>query len=624
MNTQLQSVFLAKIAIFVVTLFPITIYAQPQLEEVLVTASRVETPVREVGAAVSIMVQQEIALHGFSSMADLLRTQPGVAVSNAGGAGKPTALRIRGEEGYRTLVLIDGVDVSDPTATQVAPQMHHLASGIDIEKIEILRGPQGFIYGADAGGVVNIITRTAEGFASEFSAEAGGDQTANMQGFVAGGDERWNAFVSVSDRSTDGFNAHVKDEANETDGYQNQTAHAKLGMNFRPGWSTQLVMRSTEGAGAFDQCGFPISDNCADEFSQNIARLSVTHEGKSLTQSMAMANTDTDRSSGAFGQPGFSTDGGIKKIEYLGHYEWNPMLGLVWGGDAENEKITGFDGETDDRDQYGLFAETQTNIADTFYVAAGLRADDSNAFGDHLSARVAPAFIHAVTATSSIKYRASWGTGFRAPSLSEIFYNRSASASEPAKDVILREETSEGYDLGLEWYFDSGYSVQLGYFNQTIENEIFFDLVNYSGYLQENGISHSSGAELAFELPVMPMLSIMGNYTYNETLTNDDQSRIRRPRHLANLGILVNVWSERLQVLGNLRAARGAVNEIFGVGRVPLDDYEVLDLNLHYHPIAILTLTARVQNIADEEYQEVTDYNTQGRTFSAGIKYTFD
>src|SRR5688572_25919608 len=136
--------------------------AQEKLQQVVVIASRVETSLREVGASVSVIDRKEIELRGYPTVAQLLRTQAGITATNTGGAGKQTALRIRGEDGYRTLIMIDGVEVSDPTGTQVMAQVENLTTGSEIERIEILRGPQGFIYGADAGGVVQIFTRKTE------------------------------------------------------------------------------------------------------------------------------------------------------------------------------------------------------------------------------------------------------------------------------------------------------------------------------------------------------------------------------------------------------------------------------------------------------------------------------
>ena len=130
-------------------------------------------PLREVGTSISVVTQQEITQLGFTSLYDVLRTQPGVSVTNTGGTGSAAALRIRGEEGYRTLVLLDGIDISDTSGPQVSPRFEQLLSS-GVQRVEILRGPQGLMYGADAGGVVAITTiAPTAGFGGEVSAEGG-------------------------------------------------------------------------------------------------------------------------------------------------------------------------------------------------------------------------------------------------------------------------------------------------------------------------------------------------------------------------------------------------------------------------------------------------------------------
>lgn len=590
-------------------------WAQSPLQEIVVTSSRVEVPLQQVGAAITVVGRDEIASRGYNSMADLLRTQPGMAVSNSGGPGKATTLRIRGEEGYRTLVMIDGVDISDPTGTQVGPQIQHLSAGSAVERVEVLRGPQGFIYGADAGGVVNIITRTGSDSLGEISVERGEFDTAVFDGFLAGGSEKNHAFVAVNRYSTDGFNAHVDDLSEDKDGYRNTTLHSKLETQLNDAWRVKLVGRGTKASGEYDNCG-GVHD-CVNEFEQRIGKLSLAHENARLVQRVALARTETERNNYRADEPSFAVGGSTTKLEYLGRAATSRLV-WVWGGDLENEEITAFDGERDQRRQLGLFGEVQSEWRDRIFVSAGVRFDDNEHFGDHLSARLAPAIVQNI-GEHSVKYRASWGTGFRAPSLSEIFFNRSESAAAPATETVLQKETSEGFDIGVEVYFSSGDRLSVGYFEQKVENEIYFDRISWSGYLQGRGVSHSKGGELDFEWTMISSFTVSGNYTYNDTLSSDDQPRARRPRHLANLAVHYRAADDRISVLLNLRSAWDAVTTELA----PMDDYDVLDASLQFQPIPELTLSARVENALDEQYQEVPDYNTAGRTYYAGVKYTF-
>ena len=169
-------------------------------EEIVVTSSIVATPRRQIGAAVGVLPVEEIELRGYSSLADALRTQPGVAVTNSGGSGKNTVVRIRGEEHYRTLLMIDGVKALDTSAPQVAPSFDSLLTTNDLERVEVLRGPQGFIYGADAGGVVNVLTKRGAGdFGGRLGLEYGEFSTRKIDGALSGGGDRGDYYVSVTD-----------------------------------------------------------------------------------------------------------------------------------------------------------------------------------------------------------------------------------------------------------------------------------------------------------------------------------------------------------------------------------------------------------------------------------------
>lgn len=591
--------------------------AQEKLKEVVVIASRVETPLREVGASVSVIEREEIELRGYPTVAQLLRTQPGIAVTNTGGAGKQTSLRIRGEEGYRTLVLIDGVEMSDPTGTQVMSQMEHLTTGSEIERIEILRGPQGLVYGADAGGVVEIFTRNpAAGTAGQFGVEAGRYDTQRINGFFAAGGEQAGAFISVADWRTDGFNAAVADISGEADGYDNATLHGKF--NWKPAADTQvqLVVRDINADNSYDACYG--THNCASDFGQTTAKLSLDHSDEQLSHHLAFAQTQVERHYYSNGQSSFATDGQIKKTEYVGRVAATESIQVVFGGDSEVERVMVEDGDDLSRYQLGLFSEAQFGFRDRLFFTGGLRYDENEDFGEHVSARLTSAYVMSAGDAGALKLRASAGNGFRAPSLQEIAYNDNYGFGVAAA-TELTEETSSGYDLGMEYYRESGLSAQLTWFEQSIEDEIAFDLVNYSGYFQTDGRSHSKGVELQLSAPLAAWARIDAGYTRNLTQTAEDLPRIRRPGHLLNLALYVYPVAN-LAVLVNNRWERDAVE---GADQVPLEDYEVLDISVNYTVAEAWELFGRLENALDQNYQELPGYNTAGRAAYLGTRFSF-
>lgn len=604
-------------------------FADTKLEEMVVISSKIEMPLRQVGASVSVISHEQIALRGYQSVQELLRTQAGISATNAGGPGKASSLRIRGEEGYRTLVMIDGIETSDPSGTQVGPQIQHLSSAGDIERIEILRGPQGFVYGADAGGVVNIITKESrEPFEAQINAEKGKYGSTALDGYVAGDvSEIVNYFFSANSQKTDGFNARSSDLSQDEDGYDNTTLHGKLGFSLGENISLKLVGRSVDAATEFDNCGYfdenfnyIFSNDCVGDFEQSIFKSTLAFDTDFTTQEFAYAETDIERENLASGNSSFAIKGKINKFEYLGSYQLGSMFKLVAGADAKEEIIENSSGEKE-RDQLGLFSELQSNVDNTLFFSIGARYDNNDDFGEHLSARITAAYLIDM-GEGELKLRSSFGNGFRAPSLSEISYNQTSGFGVAAA-TTLAEEKSRGFDLGVEYYSSTGGSVTLGIFRQEIENEIYFDLVDFSGYLQDGAESESQGFELEVEQVVTDHFAIVTNLTYNDTKTSDENQRIRRPKWMANLGLESQWLENKLSLFANLRIAKDAENEVFGAGRVPLDDYEVLDASANYAFDDKLSLFVRVQNLLDEDYEEIGGFNTSERAGSAGVSFNF-
>lgn len=591
-------------------------------EEIVVTSSRIEQPLRQIATSMSVINRDELNLKGYASLADVLRTEAAIGVTNSGGTGKATSLRIRGEEGYRTLVMIDGVDMADPTGTQIGPQIQNLMNTYDIERIEVLRGPQGFMYGADAGGVVNIITRSGgDSLSGGFSAEAGGEGTFNLGGNIAGGNEVLDFSLSVSDNSTDGFNSRTSDAVlQDKDGADNTTIHAKGGWNINEDLRATLVYRDIDADSLFDNCfGSAGSSNvCLGTSEHDVAKFGLEYSKDSLSHSLSYAMTDVKRENFTDGATSFATEGEMREVEYVGSYSLVEGQKIVFGADYEEEEITTPGSETE-RDQLGLFAEYQYSLNDALFLTGGLRNDDNSDFGTHTSYRFSAAYLQDFINGNSLKYRATYGTGFRAPSLSELAYNAGAFGN----GVELKEEQSKGYDIGLDYLMSNGTFVQITYFDQRIDDEIFFDLDAFSGYLQESGEITSKGVEASIEYSISSALSVTANYTFNDTDSATNFTRSRRPESLANLGINFNTLDDRLSLLANVRIARDAYNSVFGGGLVELDDYEVIDLSAVYRFEQGYEVFGRIQNLMDEDYEEITGFNTQDRTAYAGVRFNF-
>lgn len=592
--------------------------AQPALnriEEVVITPNRIPVPMRRIGTSVAVITQSDIQAHGNLGLADILRQLPGVATSSNGGIGQPTGLRIRGEEGFRTLTILDGMRLSDPANPQIGPQLEHLlSSGID--RVEVLRGPQGLGYGADAGGVLNIVpARASSGLRGGIDAQTGRFDTRQYSGFASGGNTRADFFVTAADFATSGFNNRKSDSViQDDDGYANTMLHTRVGLNLNQHWRAELVQRRVDGEAAFDDCGFAVVEHdCLSVYDLQASRAAVLYQSDAFTHSLSFGRTATDRDSLMNGSSTFATAGELDRWEYVGSATKLPGVDLVFGADHELAAM-----DTHERNNAGYFVEVLSDFSDAWYLTAGARYDDNEDFGSNTSYRFSTAYLIDVTGDDMLKFKASVGTGFRAPSPYEIAYNNGPWAAPPASLVTLQQERSKGVEAGLEYRSGEGLLLEAIYFDQRVDNAVIFDLFGYSGYLQDTGRSSSRGVELVAALPITDMLSLQANYTWNGTLRPDGTQRLRRPAQLANAGIS---WELQPSLALNafVRASRNSIDQDFN-GVVALADFAVLDLSASYHLNERLQLYGRIENALDSHYEEISGYNTAGSAAYVGFR----
>jgi len=606
------------------TLFPLTAAAaDEQPEEVVVTSSRISTPLRHIGTSVSVVDAERIREIGAMSLIDAIRTLPSVTVSNTGGNGQVSTLRIRGEEGFRTLVLIDGMEVSDPSVTQVQPQLEHVLSS-GIERVEVLRGPQGLNYGADAGGVINISTRQQVDDELQGNVDAMGGRygTRQLSGNIGAGNEQADFYLSGSKLQTDGFNARVADAIKpDDDGYENRTLHARVGVNLSERLRVDAVHRDVEGDTRYDGCFDPVTfanvHGCDANFQQQASRLAATYSADHGSHSLAWSSTTTDRNYFVDNLSDYYSNGERQRWEYLGTLTALSGARFVYGVDHKEEENNG-----DSRDQTGYYLEYLSEFSDTLFLTAGVRHDDNEDFGNHNSYRVSGAWLIPAGDDATIKLRGSYGTGFRAPSPYEAAYNRGPFAYPPASLISLVEETSKGHELAVEYIHTSGLRLEAVYFDQTVEDAITFDSAGFSGYLQDSGDSTSEGVELSAQLPLAAQLFLDANYTYNDAERPDGTQRQLRPQHLANLGVSWHSRDGSKRISTFYRAVRDNADVVNGA-TVALDDYAVIDVTASYDLSPALQVYGRLENLGDEDYQEVFGYNTSGRAGYLGVRFNF-
>lgn len=589
-----------------------------QIEETVVVASRVQTPQDTLGLSVSTIDRRDLTLLGYVTLDDILDLQPGVTVANTGGYGKSATVRIRGEEGFRTRIQLDGIDIADPSSPQISPRVEHLLTE-GIARVEILRGPQGLMYGADGGGVVAITTRRpAAGFSADLSAESGSNGFYRYGASLAGGNDHVSASLSISDVQTEGFNARTLDAVKpDQDGYDNSTIHAtgviSLTDQWQAGVSGHLVDGKNDYDGCYDVSTFALINDCRDNYQQAAWRTYATWQGDNTSITASFEENRIERQFLSAGIESFATDGKHQELSIIGNRALTNGQRLTLGVDRLNLSLTD-SGNLRQRNNTGIYGEYALPLLHG-NVQVGIRHDDNDDFGRHTSWRLST-YQPLGDQASDVALTAAIGTGFRAPSLYEISYNQGPFAFAPASTTALDAETSEGWEIGLQWGAQDRW-LRLTYFDQSLENEIYFDLNTYAGYLQRLGRSQSTGVELEAKMALTQNWYVSANTTWNKTEDINGQQRPYRPELSAAASLQ---W--RSAIFEGALTVRHAQDSVDTLG-LPMDDFSLIDIAASAQLAEGLSLTARVENMSNKKYQQITGYYSNPRAAFIGIRYQY-
>lgn len=593
--------------------------AQDRLN-IVITPTKTPTPEREVGNSVTVITAEEIAEKGATTAVDVIRSVPGVTITETGPAGSQSSVFLRGTQSYNVLVLIDGVEVSDPSNTQTSFGIQHLLAA-DIERIEVLRGSQGTLYGSEAiGGVVNIITkRAAPGLQQSARIVGGSFDTKDLAYSVGGGTDTATGRIGVQYFDTNGFSAADDDDGNrEDDGYENlsltASGEAKLTEIVKLFGNLRYAETETEFDG-FPAPAFVLADDAnIAELDQLSGRLGLEAAllGGRFVNEIAVAYTRTDRKNTNDGATTFDGKSDRLQGEYLGRLKVTPSTTVLFGTQQETESAD-IDGSIDEEIYIGgYFLEVSQGFADRLFVTVGGRFDDHEEFGSFGTYRLAAALVFDETGT---KLRSSYATGFRAPSLYELFGPFGTSTLDP--------EESTSFDIGIDQTFFGGRAaVGVTYFNIEVEELIDFDFGSFT-YRQFDGTTKSDGVELTLDLRPTDWFTLSGGYTYTDSRLPDGDQALSRPQDAWNVRATARAFESRLRLALFARGQAENVS-IDSIGdRVPTDDFVVAGLDGDVRVRDGIKIIFVVDNLFDEDYQEVYGYGTAERSGRIGLALDF-
>jgi vitamin B12 transporter len=597
-------------------------------EPVVVTATRSEQPLEQTGASVTVVPEEAMRVQEYREVEQVLRTVPGVQVGTSGSPGKLSQIRIRGADPTQVQVLIDGVRVKSLTSGDFDFADLMLDN---IDRIEVLRGPQSTLYGADAiGGVVNVITKRGQGPPSGFvDFEAGNYSTFRERAGVGGSTGPWSYSLGVSRLDFEG--QFDNDEHNVT------SVNARVGYELPNKGELSLIGRFQDG-----HLGIPFATVFPDfdpnrEQDQQLGLLSLEWRQPwtsiwehSLRVSGVTETLNFKDQPDPLHPFGSESDISSRRIEaewyhFIKPVPWNTVTA---GAEYRNEvgEVEGSYRQT--IDSWALVLQDQLALFDRLFVTGGVRYDGNSVFEDKATARVAVSYL--IKETDS-RLKGSWGQGFRAPTFNELFFP--AFPPCPAfGNPNLKPEESTSWDGGVEQHlWDRRVRLGATYFHNDFTNLIqstLTDPVNFCFQAQNIGEARSEGVEL--EGSVMPIdglvLAVAYTYTDSENRTTGDPLPRVAPNVLAVTGTWqplpgltlsgeVQVLSSQFEAPGQPRNQGYTVVNAAAAYRLPIKRWGYL---------SNITLHLRATNLFNEDYSEVAGFPALGTYVVAGIRATFD
>ncbi|MGH7266921.1 MAG: TonB-dependent receptor plug domain-containing protein [Candidatus Rokuibacteriota bacterium] len=598
--------------------------AVQRAEPVVVTATRLEEPLWQIGASVTVIPEEELRAHQYRTVEEALRHVPGVEVQRSGSLGKTTTARIRGAGAAQIQVLVDGVRVKSLTTGDF--DFADLSLD-DVERIEVVRGPQSTLYGADAiGGVINIVTKRGRGAPGGFvDLEAGNYDTYRERAGLSGALGPWNFSLGVSRLEFGGQfpnDEHDLTSVNGRVGYAlpnrgeialtGRYADTHRGIPFRtvfPDFAARREQDDELALGSLEWRQPWVS------WYEHVLRLS------GVRSRITFRDPDSEF------EPRSEIETERREVDWLHHFHVAAIDTVTVGLEYRNEEGTNQGTFSRGTDTWAAFVQNELRLFQRLFLTGGLRHDHNSVFGGETTGRVAASYVLRATDT---RLKASWGEGFRAPTFNDLFFPATFPPCPAFGNPDLRPERSDSWDAGVEQELWQR-RVRLGatYFRNEFEDLIQAALVDPVAFcLQAQNVGRARTQGVEVEASVAPvdglLLTLAYTFTDTEDRTTGDPLRRFAPHRWALGGVY-----EPLSGL-TLTAEVLIVSSRFeGAGVERNDGYTVVNAGAAYRlpwrlpPLAGVTLHVKVTNLFNEDYAEVRGFPALGTHVVAGVRGDF-
>ncbi len=607
--------------------------ASDELQTIVVTATRIPTPQSQIASSITVISAEDIAARQEQSLPDALKEVPGLNLVQSGGPGGQTSVFMRGTNSNHTKVLIDGIDLSDPSNPTGAFDFAHLLMQ-DVQKVEVLRGPQSGLYGSDAiGGVVNIITKSGNGPAQLTASLQGGSfDTFNQAASLGGSADRFHYMVSADHLHSGAtpvtpLGLLLPGEQRIDDYYDNLTASTKLGFDVTEHFDLGLVARYTDTHLRFtsnDYNFFPAppadvqSENDTRQFYTRLTAHGLGFDGLlDSTLGIAYGRSESD----AFTPGGFPPEstytGNRVKVDYQGNIHLASTQTLVVGVEHQRDEIQ--DPIPANTTINSGYAELQSAFAENFFNTLSVRYDDNDRFGSKVTYRLAPVYTLSGAGT---RLKATLGTGFKAPTLSQMFQDFPDFGF--FANPNLKPERSVGWDAGFEQPLANDL-LRFGatYFRNDIR-DLIEDNADFTSYTNLGHVV-TEGVESFLTYQPAKTLTLRADYTYTKATDKDtSEELLRRPKNKATLRASWQA-TPRLLIDSTVLYVGSWVdgNRDFSVQRLDAPGYTTVDVAGTYALDGNFSVFARVNNLMDKTYETPVGFLAPSIGAFAGVKVTF-